>query len=100
MITVKDVFEQNQEEKDTIYIHLTKEKKDKYDPVSVGLWDGWLKDIPEEYMKLEVVGTGQSLKDLENGIIGFYVETKDIEENINTNNTKRGNHHGQIITTG
>ncbi|MBQ7781774.1 MAG: hypothetical protein IJ405_07115 [Lachnospiraceae bacterium] len=76
MITVKDVFEQNQEEKDTIYIHLTKEKKDKYDPVSVGLWDGWLKDIPEEYMKLEVVGTGQSLKDLEKGIIGFYIYIK------------------------
>ncbi len=96
MVKVKDVFEQNQEEKDTIYIHLTKEKKDKYDPVSVGLWDGWLKDIPDAYMELEVVGTGQSLKDLENGIIGFYVETKAIEENINANNTKRGNHMDKL----
>ena len=96
MVTVKDVFEQNQEEKDNIYIHLTKEKKDKYDPLSIGIWDGWLKDIPDEYMQHEVISTGQSLKDLENGIVGFYLEIRDISADWQ----KKGDHHGQIIIAG
>lgn len=80
MVSVKDVFIENQEEKETIYIHLTEEKKDEFDPLTVPIWDGWLKDIPEKYMEYEVIRTGQSLKDLENGVIGFYLEIRGISK--------------------
>lgn len=74
MVKVRDVVEQNKEEKDTIFIHLHKENKDEYDSLIVPVWDGWLKDIPKEFMEYEVKSTGQSLADLEKGIIGFYIE--------------------------
>ena len=78
MVCVKDILNENQEEKDTIYIHLRKEKSNEYDPLIVPLWNGWLRDIPVEFMESEVKSTGQSLADLENGFIGFYIEIKEL----------------------
>ncbi len=67
MVKVKDMCIENQEEKDSIFVHLNKAKEDNFDPLIEGLWEGWLKDVPDEYMDYEVVSKGQSLADLERG---------------------------------
>lgn len=77
MITVKDIATQNEKEKDLYFIHLRKERKDRYDPLIIELWSGWLKDIPEKYMEYEVLEAVQSLRDWESGITGFYLEIRD-----------------------
>lgn len=78
MVRVIDIFEQNQEEKDTIFIHLIDEKE--CDSLGTILWEGWLKDIPDKFMEWKVESTGQSLRDLENGIVGFYVDIINVEK--------------------
>lgn len=82
MVTVKDLIIENQDDKDTIFIHFTKEKRDKFDPLITELWSGWLKDIPDVYTDYEIIGTGQSLADLEDGITGFYIEIKEPKKNL------------------
>lgn len=75
MIRVEDIFKQNQEESSTIFIHLQKARQDEYAPLMENnLWDGWLRDIPNEYMECAATIIGQSLTDLEKGITGFYIE--------------------------
>lgn len=79
VIKVKDVAAENQENKETYFIHLEKEKKDKFDPLTEIIWEGWLKDIPDEYMECEVLSSGESLRDAEQGRTGFYLEIKMVE---------------------
>lgn len=79
MITVKDIYNENQKEKDDFFIHLNKTKEDEFDPLTVGLWEGWLKDVPSEYMRYEVTHIGQSLKDSENGVTGYHLEIREIK---------------------
>lgn len=79
MVQVKDVYEQNQNERESFFIHLCKEKKDEFDSLIDVLWEGWLKNIPVEYMENEVKSIGQSLADLEKGITGFYLELKNFQ---------------------
>lgn len=76
MITVKDIYEENKEEREFYYIHLDKAQDDEFDPLITPIWEGYLKDVPEEYMDYEVVRSGQSLADQEKGITGFRLEIK------------------------
>ena len=57
---------------DEVFIHLADAASK--DNVSVDIiWEGWIKDLPSNYMELEVIQTGQSVKDSEKGINGYYV---------------------------
>lgn len=57
---------------DDVFIHLADASSK--DEISVDLiWEGWVKDIPSDYMESEVIQTGQSVKDSEKGINGYYV---------------------------
>jgi len=76
MVKVKEIIKQNMEDINSIFIHLENEKEDPYDPMIDVLWEGYLKDIPEEYYDKEVVKTSQSLRDNEKGINGFYLTLK------------------------
>lgn len=69
-MSVKEIYEANI--KDHCYIHLA--DFNSYDDVSVNMiWEGFIEDIPSEYFDYEVIKTGQSLKDLEQGKNGYYV---------------------------
>lgn len=67
---LEELYEINKN--DEVFIHLADAASK--DGISADLlWEGWIKDIPSEYMSSEVIQTGQSLKDSENGINGHYV---------------------------
>ena len=75
MASIKDIVEENRKEKENYYLHICyKESEDKYDPLINMLWEGWLKDVPEQHMNYEVKSVGQSLSDLQKGITGFLIE--------------------------
>ena len=67
---LNEVYEANKTEE--VFIHLADAATK--DGISVDMiWEGWIKDLPIDYMDSEVVQTGQSLKDSEKGINGYYV---------------------------
>ncbi len=67
---LNEVYEANKT--DEVFIHLADASSK--DEISVDLiWEGWIKDLPSDYMKSEVIQTGQSVKDSEKGINGYYV---------------------------
>lgn len=60
---------------DEVYIHLADAATK--DEISVDIiWEGWINNLPTEYMGSEVIQTGQSLKDSEKGVNGYYIYIK------------------------
>ena len=71
-ITIKDICSDPDFKEKEIFIHLVWNNKDPYDPIVVPIWEGYMKDIPKEYMNFKVISTSRSMKDFQNGITGFY----------------------------
>ncbi len=69
-MSIKEIYEANV--KEHCYIHLAKYKGED-EPLIDLIWEGYIEELPEQYFSYEVVETGQSLKDLEQGITGYYV---------------------------
>ena len=67
---LNEVYETNKT--DEVFIHLADAASK--DDVEINIiWEGWIKDLPTDYMNSEVIETGQSVKDSEQGVNGYYV---------------------------
>ncbi len=55
MSTIQDYIDNNE----NIKVRIDQKESNKtYDPFATSIWEGLLKDIPEEYRKLEVLSEG------------------------------------------
>lgn len=71
--TVKDICKDPDLSNYDIYIHLAWKNEDPYEPMVDMIWEGYIEDIPEEYMNYIVVDSGKSLSDSQKGINGYYL---------------------------
>ena len=72
-IRVKDILLDNDEEKEIIFIYLMQGKVDENGMVKKLIWEGWMCDIPKEFLNSKVIGISKSLMAEEKGIDAFYL---------------------------
>ena len=71
--TVREVCGNPAEDEGDVFIHLAWQNEDPVDPELKIIWEGNMCDIPEEYMNYMVAEVGQSVRDIQMGVTGFYV---------------------------
>lgn len=89
-ITVRNICKEPDNIKSELYLHLVWQPENPDEPMLEPIWEGYITDIPEEYMDYKVENTGRSMKDFEMGVDGFYIYCKnEIEVEITETLQKR-----------